>query len=221
MDVWRRQYLTASFKSSPPAKADIFSVCIRVPEVILLPLLAQSGASGAFTEPRTPDGKEVLSQYVVIWGVRMSQSELAHVMQTNPIVIGMARLGERRGLRVHENHAQALHQILRPDSAFLPSGPKSQYVAGPFSLGGRQKRNQQGAAASRLECEGLTAQSTGTRTWVNVDHPICGSTPTTDFSHDAWRGRGVQAQTPRPHQALCCCHGRFCQHVDSVYRRCT
>lgn len=135
MDVWRRQYLTASFKSSPPAKADIFSVCIRVPEVILLPLLAQSGASGAFTEPRTPDGKEVLSQYVVIWGVRMSQSELAHVMQTNPIVIGMARLGERRGLRVHENHAQALHQILRPDSAFLPSGPKSQYVAGPFPWG--------------------------------------------------------------------------------------
>jgi len=135
LDVWRRQYLKAGFKPSPPGKADIFSVCLRVPLVILQPLLAQSGASGAFTEPRTPDGKEVLSQYVVIWGARMSQSELAHVMQINPIVTGLARLGDRRGLRVHVDHAQTVHQLLRPDSAYLPSGPKNQFVVGPFPWG--------------------------------------------------------------------------------------
>ena len=116
-------------------KADIFSVCVRIPAAILMTLLSQSGASGAFTEPRTPDGRNVLSQYVVIWASKLSPSELAHVMQTNPIIIGQARLGERRGLRVHEDHAQTVHQVLRPDSTFLPSGPRSQYVVGPFPWG--------------------------------------------------------------------------------------
>ena len=47
MDVWRRQYLTAGFKQAKSTKADIFSVCLRVPAEIMPQLLAQSGASGA------------------------------------------------------------------------------------------------------------------------------------------------------------------------------
>ena len=62
-------------------------------------------------------------------------SMLSSGQQTNPIIIGQARLGERRGLRVHEDHAQTVHQVLRPDSTFLPSGPRSQYVVGPFPWG--------------------------------------------------------------------------------------
>ena len=135
LDVWRRQFLTSGFKQTPSSKASIFSVCLRVPVSLMIPLLAQSGTSGAFTEPRTPDGKEILPQYVVIWASKLSQSELAHVMQTNPIIVGQARLGERRGLRVPAEHAQTIHQVLRPETAFLPSGPRSQYVAGPFPWG--------------------------------------------------------------------------------------
>ena len=135
MDVWRRQHLTAGFKTTQPAKSEIFSVCIRIPSVILPHLLAMSGTSGAYTEPRTPDGKDVLEQYVVVWASKMSPSELAHVRQTNPVVIGVARLGDRRGLRVPAEKAQTIHEILRPDAAFLPSGPKLQYVAGPFPWG--------------------------------------------------------------------------------------
>ena len=65
----------------------------------------------------------------------MSPSELAHVKQTNPAAIGQARLGDRRGLRVHTDQARVIHQVLRPDAAFLPGGPKSQYVVGPFPWG--------------------------------------------------------------------------------------
>ena len=135
LDVWRRQFLQKGFKPVSASKAEIFSVCLRVPSGIMLTMLAQSGASGAYTEPRTPDGKEVLSEFVVVWAPRMSQSELAHVMQTNPVVTGMARLGDRRGLRVHTDHAQKVHTLLRPESAYLPSGPKSQFVVGPFPWG--------------------------------------------------------------------------------------
>ena len=135
MDVWRRQFLTLNFRSSPPAKSEVFSVCIRIPRAILHHLLARSGQSGAYLEPRTPDGKQVLEEYVVIWAPRMSSSELAHLRQTNPAVIGIARLGERRGVRVLHSQAQAINDIVRPDTTFLPSGPKVQYVAGPFPWG--------------------------------------------------------------------------------------
>ena len=135
LDVWRRQFLTSGFKQTASSKAAIFSVCLRVPISLMLPLLTQSGNSGAFTEPRTPDGKEVLPQFVVIWASKLSPSELAHVLQTNPVIVGQARLGERRGLRVPVEHAQKIHQVLRPETAFLPSGPRSQFVAGPFPWG--------------------------------------------------------------------------------------
>jgi hypothetical protein len=135
MDVWRRQYLNQAFKPVAASKADVFSVCLRVPAVIMPVLLSQSGTAGAYTEPRTPDGKAVLPQFVVIWASKLSPSELAHVRQTNPVVTGMARLGERRGLRVPSEHAQTIHDVLRPESTFLPSGPKSQFVVGPFPWG--------------------------------------------------------------------------------------
>ena len=54
--------LRMGFKPIAAAKADIFSVCLRVPIAILPTLLTMSGASGAYTEPRSPDGKEVMSQ---------------------------------------------------------------------------------------------------------------------------------------------------------------
>ena len=38
-------------------------------------------------------------------------------------------------MRVHTDQAQAIHQLLRPDTAFLPSGPKSQFLVGPFPWG--------------------------------------------------------------------------------------
>jgi len=135
LDVWRRQFLQNGFKPVSASKADIFSVCVRVPRTIMLTLLSQSGASGAYTEARTPDGKDVLPEFVIVWSAKMSHSELAHVMQTNPVVTGLARLGERRGLRVHTDHAQKIHDVLRPDAAFLPGGPKSQFVVGPFPWG--------------------------------------------------------------------------------------
>ena len=135
MDVWRRQFLRSGFKSAPALKADIFSVCLRIPMVILQALLEQSGASGAYTEPRTPDGKEVMEEFVVVWAPKMSASELSHLKQTNPTVIGLARLGDRRGLRVRSEKAQMIHEVLRPEAAFLPSGPKTQFAVGPFPWG--------------------------------------------------------------------------------------
>ena len=135
MDVWRRQFLTSSFRPTQASKSDIFSVCLRVPASILPSLLAASGISGSYMEPRTPDGKQVMEEYVVIWAPRMNASELSHLKQTNPGIIGIARLGDRRGVCVKQAQAPAIHAIVRPETPFLPNGPKVQYCAGPFPWG--------------------------------------------------------------------------------------
>ena len=46
MDVWRRQHLNMQFRPVPAAKAEIFSVCLRVPSVIVSQLLSRSGQAG-------------------------------------------------------------------------------------------------------------------------------------------------------------------------------
>ena len=135
MDVWRRQFLRSGFRPVVASKAEMFSVCLRVPAAILPVLLSMSGASGAYTEPRTPDGKEVLAEFSVVWAPKVELRDLAHIRQTNPAAIGLARLGERRGLRVKADQAQVIHQVLRPETAFLPGGPRSQFLAGPFPWG--------------------------------------------------------------------------------------
>ena len=135
VDVWRRQYLRSGFRPSPSAKADMFSVCLRVPAQLMVGLLAMSGSAGAYCEPRTADGTEVLSDYTVIWTPKMPVQELLHLKQTNPAIIGLARVGERKGLRVLSNQAAAIHQLVRPDTVYLPQGQRSMFLVGPFPFG--------------------------------------------------------------------------------------
>eukprot|EP00435_Cladocopium_sp_Y103_P028934 s1710_g7.t1 len=135
LDVWRRQYLRAGFKPVPATQAEFFAVCLRVPRALMMSLLEQSGSSGIYCEPRSADGRDVLTEFSVIWAAKLSVSELQHLKQTNPGVIGLARMAERRGLRVHASQAQSLHKLLRPDAMFLPQGPRNEFLAGPFPYG--------------------------------------------------------------------------------------
>ena len=50
-------------------------------------------------------------------------------------IVGLARLGERKGFRVLTAQAQAMHELVQPESTYLPSGPKCHFVAGPFPWG--------------------------------------------------------------------------------------
>ena len=135
LDVWRRQYLRAGFKPAPMDKADIFSVCLRVPAQILEGLLAASGSAGAYGEPRSADGTEILSEYTVVWSPKMSTQELMHLRQTNPAIIGIARVGDRKGVRVRSAQASVIHQLLKPDTVYLPQGQRSLFLVGPFPFG--------------------------------------------------------------------------------------
>ena len=117
------------------AKADMFSVCLRVPSQLLHRLLALSGSGGAFCEPRSADGTEVLADFVVVWTPKLSVQELMHLKQTSPAIIGLARVGDRKGLRVMANQASAIHHLLRPDTVYLPQGQRTVFIVGPCPFG--------------------------------------------------------------------------------------
>ena len=135
LDVWRRQFLRNSFKPCPADQAEIFSVCVRTPKCLLEPMLALSGCAGAYCEPRTEDGKEILTDFTVIWTPKHTFQQMQHLKQTNPAVNGLARIGDRRGLRVHTSQAKTVHKLIRPDSVYLPSGPRTLFTVGPFPFG--------------------------------------------------------------------------------------
>ena len=155
LDVWRRQFLRSGFKPSPASKADMFSVCLRIPKCLLESLLACSGTGGAYCEPRTADGIEILSDYTVIWTPKHSAQEVQHLMRTNPAVTGLARLGDRRGLRVKAHQAKLIHDVVRPDSVFLPHGPKGQYSVGPMPYGVDRHAVARVLAKTGWECRPL------------------------------------------------------------------
>lgn len=135
VDVWRRQYLRQGFKPEAPAAASIFTVCIRVPTCIRDQIIGSAGFGGVYVEPRTLDAKEIDRSFDVVWVPRADKSSVSHLRQTNPLVAGITRLGDRWGLRVRADQAQVVHQSVRPDAVFLEQGPRLQYSVSPIPFG--------------------------------------------------------------------------------------
>ncbi|CAL1145651.1 unnamed protein product [Cladocopium goreaui] len=135
LDVWRRQYLRNGYKPEPPSSATMFAVSIRVPSCLVLPLLKLSGTAGIYVEPRSLDSRTVHEDYAIVWLTRLQPAALNHLCQTNPTAIGLARVGDRIGLRTLAIHASDLSKAVRPDAVYLPAGPKQQFLAGPFPFG--------------------------------------------------------------------------------------
>ena len=135
LDVWRRQFLRSGFKQAPQQDATMFSVCVRIPQCLLVRLLAMSGSGGVYLEPRSLDAKDVDRTFDIIWVPKADKQSLQHLRQTTPASLGIARVADRFGLRVRSEQAQAVHQSIRPDAVFLAQGPRLQYSVGPIPYG--------------------------------------------------------------------------------------
>ena len=134
-DVWRRQFMKAGYRPESAQSAVMFGVFVRTPKCLTVPLLKMSGKAGIYAEPRSQDGRTIDDSYAIVWMSKMGREALNHVCQTNPSAIGVARVGERVGLRTTAAEAPALSQHIRPGSVYLPFGPKQQFLAGPWPFG--------------------------------------------------------------------------------------
>lgn len=155
VDVWRRQFLRAGYKPEPIATSTIFSVCIRVPECLTERLLGCSGGAGIYTEPRSLDSKSVSSDYEVVWVPKAGQSEVCHLRQVNPAVIGIARVNNRYGLRVRSAQAAELHRAIRPDAVYLCQGPRQNFMVGPIPYGTDRKALSKALSLSAWDAKPL------------------------------------------------------------------
>ena len=137
IDVWRRQFLRAGYKPEPVSTAVMFSVCIQIPQCLLGRLLSCSGEGGIYIEPRSMDSREVSNDYEVIWVPKADKDAISR--QMNPATTGLARLGDRFGVRVRSSQAAELHKVLRPDAVYLATGVRQQFIVGPIPFGTDRK----------------------------------------------------------------------------------
>ena len=155
VDVWRRQFLRTGYKPEPVGSSTIFSVCIRVPECLSERLLSCSGGAGVYLEPRSLDSKSVSADYEVVWVPKAGKSELCHLRQVDPAVVGIARVNDRYGLRVRTAQAAALHKAIRPDAVYLSNGARQNYMVGPIPYGTDRKALSKALSLSDWEAKPL------------------------------------------------------------------
>ncbi len=135
LDVWRRQWVSATFKMVPPDQAEVFIVNVRFSKDAERSVLSVSGENGIFVEPRSLDGRQPVHDWQVLWLHRTSLKEVMHVKQCNPNVVGVARLGSRFGVRVHVDHAVEVGAIVKPDTVILAAGARQHFEIGPIPFG--------------------------------------------------------------------------------------
>ena len=135
LDVWRRQWLSLSFRPTTPTQADVFVVNVRYVHEAEHAVLSQSGINGLFLEPRSLDSKLPTNDFQVLWMPRSNLTELNHLRQTVPDIVGIARLGARLGLRTTVLHAAEVGQAVKPDVILLQTGNQTEYEVGPVPYG--------------------------------------------------------------------------------------
>ena len=135
LDVWRRQWVSASFRPVAPEQAEIFLFNLRCLESVQLGVLSCSGRNGIFAEPRTVDSRDPLLSFQVPWLPKTAHDELLRIQQCTPQVIGLARLGSRLGVRSKTEDAPELARQLKPGSIFLAAVAKMTFEVGPLPFG--------------------------------------------------------------------------------------
>ena len=135
IEVWGRQWMTHSFEYCNPDDADMFAVHVRLPETLQNSIQEFSGDAGVFVEPKSVCGRKPSSVFQVIWTPRSDLRQLIMQRQTLPEVCGVARLGNKLGLRCRVEFAASLSAKIRPEQVFLPQGDKLTFLVGPMPYG--------------------------------------------------------------------------------------
>lgn len=135
LELWGKQWITHSFTQTTPERADAFTVHVRIPSELQLPLQGSSGVGGVYVEPKEVDGRSPATEYQVFWVSRASHRDLVHLKQTTEGIVGLARLGNKHGVRCHISNAEAVHSAIRPSGSYLPQGRKLTFLLGPLPFG--------------------------------------------------------------------------------------
>ena len=135
IDVWDRQWLTDKLERTRPEDATMYCVCFRVELNDLRAVLQRQGKVAHYIEPRTPDGRSPHGDFRVIWINKQDRQGVMLAAQQTAQWTNIVRSGNRYGLRVHLDDAQAVHEYHKPHTPFLATDEIMVFHAGPFPHG--------------------------------------------------------------------------------------
>ena len=138
LEVFGRQFLNENYKGASPSEAFVFNAILRIPSQLVAPLQAASGQAGLYYEPRGADLRAPSLQWTVVWLPRHSHAEALVKKQAHTEVVGLARVGERYGLRCLAAQARELHSKVRPDAEYIPREGAVTYHVGPWPFGSQR-----------------------------------------------------------------------------------
>ena len=147
LDVWGRSFKADSLKQCSSVDATVFAAYFRVADVSGEALLRISGHGGIYVEPRCDDTRQPDSSYQVIWLHKLKKEEVLIKCQSNPDVVGLARLGLRYGLRVSTDKAESVHKAIKPGEVFIGNVGRCTYHVGPFPFGTQRNAISKALAA--------------------------------------------------------------------------
>ena len=166
IDVWDRQYLTKTFKKCKPQVAELFIVTIRITDAEGTRVINAGGKGGVYYEPRSASGRETHQDFGVVWLPKKTHGEVWIAKTTSPKQTWLARNGDRYGLRTALADIESIHQLHRPEVAYLNGMQVQQYRVGPLPFGTTRQSLQQaiktwGWSGRPGQPQGQTADHTG------------------------------------------------------------
>ena len=115
---------------SSGTKPTHFAVFIRYVKCLESHVLAASGQHGVYIEPKTEDALKPHGEYQVVWLPQMDFQAVSHKAKCEVDCLGLARTGQRYGLRVHVKDFQRLFTQVKPDAVYLAPGHRTMYHCG-------------------------------------------------------------------------------------------
>ena len=134
LDVWDRQFMTLKMTKTSPENASVFVANLRMTLPAAAAVGPSSGHEGQYVEPRSDDGRQPDPSQQVVWLIQKTFAEAQMLCKTNHPAV-LVRQGDRYGLRVPHDQAEALHKSLRPDLVYLPGTDLKRYRIGPMPFG--------------------------------------------------------------------------------------
>eukprot|EP00435_Cladocopium_sp_Y103_P064723 s31_g26.t1 len=179
LDIWQRDWLTLHFKKSKPLESAIFTCMLRITAQAFATVDTQSGTGGLYIEARAHDGRAQDERFHTVWMPKSSFEEALARQSTADMSTSLIRVTNRYGLRVAEQQAKDLHNLIRT--------AKSTWTLGPVPYGTTRK------ALTKLF-----------ETWNWPAKPLQPMGPSADRSGLRWQ---VVASSPPEHYVYTLAHG--------------
>ena len=136
LDAWGWKWSTVEGKVCKQNVAELFSIYVRIPSSGLTSLLQTSGWNGIFVEPRLDGQQGAHTAYKVIWLHRSATlDEALKFKREQEMVIGLARMQNKFGLRVQNKDESAMLRIVYPNANMVACEVTMVFEVGPLPFG--------------------------------------------------------------------------------------